>query len=138
MSLSTSRQAYNDCYEVLEAALKDPSGVRVRMESLDAATHMRMRIHKARNIDRKDNAAVYDVDHKMHGCSQYDGLVAKLRKRANGWYVYLEHVKLTAEVEKLSEIDEEAEDELIEAETPIEKAYTEARPLLVEPIKRRV
>lgn len=91
MTISNSRQSYRDCYEVWEKALKDPSGVRVKQDNEEAAVFFRMRMHQARKLHREDNAKTYPEGHPMHGSSPYDRLVARIRHRRDGVWIYLEH-----------------------------------------------
>lgn len=79
MTLSTSKLAYDDCYAVMDAALADDQGARMRMADLDAATHFRMRCHQARKIDRELNAETYEKGHALHNVSEYDRLTFKIR-----------------------------------------------------------
>jgi len=89
VTVSTSRLAFNDCYDIFDQALADPSGIRVAFESEGAARHFRLRLHQARKIDRQDNAKIYGVDHPMFGRSAYDPIQAMLRQVEGVWYVYL-------------------------------------------------
>lgn len=107
MSLSSSTLAYTDCFRVFEQALADPNGVRVLLPNMNAATFLRMRLHKARQLDRDNNLKVYteNRDHPLYGKSQFDGLVIKIRQEGEGTYLYLEPVDtLEYEVEGLSEL----------------------------------
>lgn len=97
MSLPTSTLAYSQCYEVLDLALKDSLGIRMRVdrkpspqENLDAAMNFRMRCHQARKLDRDRNAEVYpDPEHPLHGRSAYDVLIIRDPKVTHDGDVYL-------------------------------------------------
>ena len=94
MSLSNSRHAYLDCFSLLDRALEDPRGIRAEVPSLNNALRLRLRIHQARAIDRKDNASTYDPDHPLHGRSPYDLLVCRIEEVAGRAWVYLDKVQV--------------------------------------------
>lgn len=83
MVTSMSRLAYSDCFELLEKAIDDPKGIRVKFASYEDAYHFRLRVHTARKIDRVDNMEIYQPGDQMFGRSVYDGLTMKI-KRLNG------------------------------------------------------
>lgn len=95
MSLSNSRASYEDCFKLLDAALDEPRGTRVEILSGPrAATHFRMRIHQARQIDRSENAKIYpDPDHHLHNRSVYDILVLRIEDGPPCW-LYLDKQKV--------------------------------------------
>lgn len=107
MSLPTSHLAYTDCFEALDAALEDSHGVRIPVDDLDRATHLRMRLHMARKVDRERNVELYsDPSHPLHGRSQYDRLVCRIKQDGNRLYLYIEQQpSLTSEMELLSEVN---------------------------------
>ncbi len=95
MSLSNSRLAYDDCFKLLDAALDEPRGIRVEVASSNDATYLRMRIHHARTIDRRENAATYiEKDHPLHGRSPYDILVVRIEDDHEGSWLYLDKQKV--------------------------------------------
>lgn len=98
MSLSTSRLAYIDCFTLLDRAVAEPRGIRAEVPSLSAATHLRMRIHQARQIDRGENAKTYPADHPLHGRSPYDIFVCRIEEASDTVWLYLdrEHVQIGA------------------------------------------
>lgn len=103
MTVSTSRLAYEDAYTVMMAALEDPKGVRVRMLSMDAATHFRLRCHQARKIDRQENAITYERPHPMHGVSPYDKLVLRIQTDDDGvWLTFAQNTTIPGEVQSLT------------------------------------
>lgn len=84
MSLSNSRLAFTDCFALLDRALEETRGIRVEVRDEDKATYLRMRIHQARIIDRRENKVTYpDPAHHLHGRSPYDILVCRI-ETANG------------------------------------------------------
>ena len=104
MAVSTSRLAFSDCFELLEKAINDEKGIRVKFASYDDAFNFRLRIHKARQIDRKDNEESYSEGHQLHGRSVYDGITCKIRSFDGGAWLRLEKLNARVfEVESLSE-----------------------------------
>jgi len=96
VSLSLSRLAYRDCFDVLERAQEDPKGARVRMADGDSAHYFRMRLYQARKLERIDNQRIYTKDNVMWGKSAYDGLMIRVRyeEETDLWWVYLEHMSI--------------------------------------------
>lgn len=107
MTLSTSYLSYEDCRDAMNQALDDDKGIRIKVGDIDAATFFRMRLHQARKLDREKNKSVYDRDHPMHGVSEYDRLIIKLRTQNDSVYVYIEQTgAINGEVESLSGLEE--------------------------------
>ena len=105
MTVSTSRLAYTDCYDIMDRALADGKGCRVKFKDADDAYNFRLRLYVARKIDRVDNAEIYDPPHPLHGRSEYDGLVSRVRQDAqkNIWlYVEVLVSRNLLQVEDLS------------------------------------
>lgn len=94
MSLSNSRLAYNDCFDLLDRALDDPRGIRVELADENSAVYLRMRIHHARSIDRADNEKTYEPDHPLHGRSPYDILVCRIDSASDPVWLYLDKQKV--------------------------------------------
>ena len=110
MAVSTSRLAFSDCFELLERAINDHKGIRIKFASYDDAFAFRLRIHKARQLDRKDNEEMYEEGHKLHGRSVYDQLTCKIRNFTGGTWLRIERLDtMEYEVESLSEEPPEAE-----------------------------
>lgn len=105
MSVSNSPLAYSDCREVMQSAIEDKRGVRVRMDSMGDAMHFRMRCHQARSLDRKENAKSYERDHPLHGRSAYDVLVLRLVEDVDCAWVYFEKVAL--DISRVESLDDE-------------------------------
>ena len=115
MPISNSPLAYEDCYEALNRALEDARGVRLKVNSRANAEFLRMRLNMARVINRDQNTKTYDSDHPMHGRSEYDKLMFRIKEIKNGSevkvYVYLEQVAtFHPEVEELSTLENEGEE----------------------------
>lgn len=108
MAMSNSRLAYSDCYELMEKALEDPKGIRIKFVSEEDAWLFRLRLHNARKIDRKENEENFEKGHMMYGKSPYDGLIMRLRQVENGsgaWWLRVEKLTIDGmEIENLSEI----------------------------------
>lgn len=106
MSLSTSRMAYTAQYEIMDRALEDPRGVRVRYKSVDEATFQRMRFNQARSLDRDKNAAIYPKEDPKWNVSPYDLLVFRVFADEGGEFgwIYLEkNDQLPSVIESLSD-----------------------------------
>src|SRR5262245_13935699 len=107
MVTSESRLAYADCYKVMEQAISDqyPKGIRIKCASYEDAMHFRLRLHKARKIDRKDNLEIYQLGDTMHGKSVYDSLIMRIRMSADDTaWLRLERVEaMEFEIESLEE-----------------------------------
>lgn len=138
MTISLSHGSYLDCFEVFERALEDKNGVRVKMPGIDAANFFRMRMNTARSLARKKNKQVYDPGHHMHGASEYDRLVVRIKEASSGVYVYVEPNEIDASlIESLSEVTEE----VISITAPKNPIMIEIRPnapLMIEGFKRRM
>lgn len=109
MSAPTTRQSYGDCFELWEKAIEAPEGIRFRVINGDVAINLRMRLQMARQIDRKDNLATYELGHPMHGSSIYDPLQVLIREDADlAWWVYIEPraVHIIGEIEELQPQDD--------------------------------
>ena len=90
MTLPTHRVSYQVEYDILDKALADEIGARIRMPSIEAATHLRARIHQARKIDRVENIDAFPEGNPMHGQSVYDKLVCRIKQNDGHIYLYLE------------------------------------------------
>lgn len=107
MSLPTSRHAYLDCLAYLDAALEDPQGIRLRQDSMNAATTLRMRIHQIRVLLRKDSEAFYEPGDPKYGVTAYDRVVCRIRIIDRVVYLYIEQIITRHEhIEPLSEVDD--------------------------------
>lgn len=103
MSLSTSLLSYSDCMKLMDAALEDATGARMRCHDGRNATHFRMRCQQARSLDREKNAQTYEKDQWMHGRSAYDRLVFRIVEDEGRYYVYANQIEAEmGEIEALS------------------------------------
>lgn len=109
MTAPTTRLSYGDAYDALERAKEDEKGIRLRFDDYAAAATFRSRVHNARQVDRRDNAEIYDEDrgNPLYGRSVYDSLIVRIRQdTAGAWWVYIEHTSIEKMVvESLSEGD---------------------------------
>ena len=105
MATSSSPLSFSDCYSALDRALTADRGVRLRFATEGDARHFRLRLHAARKLHRAGNAEIYeDPTHPMHGNSEYDQLVVKMRKGpTNGeWFLLIEKTDRPLEIEDLA------------------------------------
>ena len=96
MSGSSSILAYIDCFDVMDRALDEPIGVRLRCDSESSAIYQRMRFNNARSIDRKANLEIYEKGHKLHGRSVYDQLKITYSFSSGYWWVALTRITMEA------------------------------------------
>lgn len=143
MVTSSSRLAYSDCFDLMDKAIADPKGIKVKFAAGEDAWHFRIRLHTARKIDRLDNMEVYDQGHHMHGRSVYDQLTMRIRQIEKGSQngpVWLRLERIDArefEIESLNE--PEAEPQLAFTQTALIVKEPQ-RPTIHEtqPIQRRM
>jgi hypothetical protein len=122
MGMSNSRLAFSDCYELMEKAIEDQKGIRVKFATEQDAWLYRLRLHNARKIDRKENEEIYEKGHAMHGRSVYDALIMRLRQVTNNgkgaWWLRIEKISIDdLEIESLSE--EAIEEDIKPPKAPI-------------------
>src|SRR6266436_8871372 len=108
MALSNSIMAYQDCKEFLERAVDDEKGARIPFRTEKEAEYWRMRCNQFRSLDRQQNRMIFELGHKMHGHSEYDGLTMIIKhSQDNYFWVYAEKRMLEPGlVENLSEIED--------------------------------
>lgn len=136
MVTSSSRLAYSDCYDLMDKAIADPKGIKIKFAQGEDAWHFRIRLHTARKIDRNDNAVTYPETHAMHGRSVYDQLTMRIRKGVDGTaWLRLERIDAREfEIESLAE--PEREPELFTQTAMLKVEKTEE--YKVEPIRKMV
>ena|SRR5271166_1039341 len=95
MTFSHSRLAFSDCFELMDRALDDARGIRVKFPDFKSAWHMRNRLHHARRIDRDDNRETYkdNPDHPLYGRSAYDGLAVRVRENGEETTIILDKIE---------------------------------------------
>lgn len=137
MVTSTSRLAFSDCYELMEKAITDPKGIKIKFARDEDAWHFRVRLHTARRIDRTDNLSLFPEGHMMHGKSPYDGLVMRIRENGEGGYwLRLERISIDGlQIESLAE-----EIPQLAVVTTQEKSEQRHVTVMIQPIrmKRRI
>lgn len=79
MVTSSSLLSFSDCTELMDRALAEPKGLRVSFKSMGPARHFRVRCHQARKLHRQQNAETYELSHPLHGRSEYDALLVRIR-----------------------------------------------------------
>lgn len=142
MVTSTSRLAYSDCFDLMDKAIADPKGIKIKFAQGEDAWHFRIRLHTARKIDRNDNRDIYPDNHRMHGRSPYDQLTMRIRLEdksnlsGTAW-LRLERIDAREfEVESLS--DPEVEPELAFTQTALIKQpeFKKSEEHKFEPIRK--
>jgi hypothetical protein len=122
MVTSTSRLAYGDCYDLMDKAIADPKGIKIKFAQEGDASHFRIRLHTARKIDRLDNQITFEETHPMHGRSVYDVLTMRIKPTTNGTWLRLERIDAREfEIESLSEPEPEPELPMAAIRGPTEK-----------------
>jgi len=137
MVASNSRFSYSDCFQLMDQAIADEKGIRIKFATREEAWHFRIRLHTARRIDRTDNLETYGLGHPMHGKSAYDPLTMRIREMADG-SIWLRLEKVDArEFEVASLSGDDPEPELrFKAAPPPERIVEKI--LEVKPLRRRV
>lgn len=79
MTTPRTRQAYLAIYEIFDQALASEAGIRMTVESEAAATHLRLRMHAGRAVDREYNASIYEQGDNLWWASIYDVLEIRIR-----------------------------------------------------------
>ncbi len=103
MSLSPSRAAYEDCFELLERALAAKGGIRVSAERIGEAHQLLSRLNYARVMARQESREIYTPDHPKHGISPYDTLIVRMpREEDERWWIYIEPRRVVGEVQELA------------------------------------
>jgi hypothetical protein len=92
MVVSTSRLAFSDCFDLMEKAINDPKGIRVKFATYEDAFNFRLRLHSARKIDRRDNLDSYPEGHAMCGRSVYDQITCRIKRFEGGAWLRLERI----------------------------------------------
>lgn len=108
MTAATSLLSYQDCIKLMEKAHEYKEGVRVKFSDANGAGNFRMRMHKARALDRAANAELYQQGHKLHGRSVYDDLFLTIRFEDGHNWLYCERRQIeTMEIQPLGDPNEQ-------------------------------
>ena len=102
MTVSTSRRAYADCYDLFDRALAAPLGIRNRCTDPGQANHLRVRLHQARILLRRESLSIYAEEDPNHGASPYDSLMVRIREADDSWWVYIEPRAVNGAIEELA------------------------------------
>lgn len=110
MPVSNSRLSYSDCFTLFEKALEDAKGARYQVsggESRSDAWYFRLRMHNARQIDRKDNKELFELGDPLYGRSIYDPLLIQIKQDVEEkWWIYVVHTEIDGDqIESLSELE---------------------------------
>lgn len=107
MPIPNNRTAYPDCFELFDQAVASEHGIRKLMgpdddsAAMGAARHLRLRLHKARDLDRKANMEVYEETDPKWGTSEYDRFVVRIKQNNNKIWIYIEPLVVGSGVEEL-------------------------------------
>lgn len=107
MTVSTSKVAYEDCFDFFDQALDDEKGIRVRIPTMNDAIRLRMRMNYARRLDRDDNRLVFEPGDPLYGKSIYDRLTFRICTdiKTRTIWVHIDKIKNTVmAVESLSDV----------------------------------
>ena len=136
MVASNSRFSYSDCFQLMDSAMADEKGIRIKFATKEEAWHFRIRLHTARRIDRTDNMETYGIGHPMYGKSAYDPLTMRIREMADG-SIWLRLEKVDArEFEVQSLADDDPQPELFKTAPPPMRIVEKI--LEVKPLRRRI
>jgi len=102
MNAPITRSAYKAYYDVLDQAMDSPNGIRVRVGSRGDAMHFRVRLHKARQLDRDLNCLSRAPDDPEYGISDYDALIVLVRHEDGEWWVHIKRNIIEHEIEELT------------------------------------
>jgi hypothetical protein len=98
MPTSLSREAYDDCYEILDRAISAERGVGASFSERGEAWHFRVRLNSARQLDRDLQKEV-----SKSAKSEYDILTFRIKLLADGkWWVFIERHVAPEDVTELS------------------------------------
>src|SRR5215469_14523244 len=101
MPLSNSRMAYEEEYKAMDRALEARDGVRIPCEDKSEAYFFRMRMNKARSLDREFSGERYPAGHPMRHQSHYDALILRIRQDSDGCWLYVRKRPAIGAVEEI-------------------------------------
>lgn len=124
MSLPTSIGAYKEEFAVFDRAIDSQNGIRVPVSDANAANHFRMRLHQARQLDRKKNSQIYQPDDPLFRSSIYDPLVVTITEENGIAYVYLRRSSYV-----IGQIEDLSGEDFLEGEAIEEPKAVEHQPI---------
>lgn len=138
MSLPKSSQAYHDCADLYDRALRSivsgSLGVRLPMANFADANYMRMRMNQARVINRRDNSEIFSPGEPLYQASVWDALVLRIKIIDDKYYLYVEPSGVPTDG-----VEEIPPDDTAQAIPVIQTEKVEMNiPKMVENIRRRV
>jgi hypothetical protein len=97
--------------DFFEKIADDPLGGRVEIGTFEEAHVFRARCNQARKLHRRQNMKVHAPNMPLHGASEYDEFMLKLKEDTAGrWWVYAHRMALQpGQVELLSELEGEVD-----------------------------
>ncbi len=97
MSVPKSLLSYQDCLDYFDTALQYTEGCKVAVADINDATNLRLRLNNCRKLHREANAKMYPESDIMHGRSQYDKLMIKIKAFGDDdkLYVVLERTDIS-------------------------------------------
>mgnify|MGYP001344781380 CR=1 FL=1 len=106
MTMSSSRLSYSAEYDLMQKALAEPKGLRTPFEDRASAYTYRLRLNRARQLERKLNKEAFKPGTKMHGASIYDELIFTIQISDEGtddqlFWVYLKKALAPTHVETI-------------------------------------
>lgn len=113
MPVSNSRLSYSDCFTLFNKAYEDPKGARYQVnggKNRGDSWQFRLRMHNARQIDRKDNKEIYEPGDPLYGRSIFDPLIIQIKQDTEElWWIYVVHTEIDGDqIESLSELEAKA------------------------------
>lgn len=90
MAIPNTLGSYEDCFALYARAAANEKGSRALLGDFAAANHFRMRMNKARSLDREESRRIYEENAPQYNKSEYDRLSVTLREDTDGkWWVYV-------------------------------------------------
>lgn len=90
MTVSTSKAAYEDCYDLFDQALKAEKGIRVNRPTKGQATQLYTRLHYARKLLRAESREMNKPGDPAFDTSPYDSFIVRKAYTDDEWWIYIE------------------------------------------------
>jgi hypothetical protein len=90
MTASLDRAAYSDCYDLFDLALQSDFGVEMSFKSYGHAMNYRLRMNRARQLDREISTRIHDKDHPEYAKSKYSVFTIRIEKVDGEWMLKIE------------------------------------------------